>query len=247
MTYYGTTATAAGLVVPKKYVTQVGDEGFRKNPVGAGPYKFVSHTPGVEIVPRGVSRLLAARAVRERLVMKSVPDGTHAGGHAEDRRGGHRVRARRPGRREREAGPAPADRSASRHASINWLEFPRSVGSKSPWADKRLRLAVIHRSIAGHQRGRLVGYCPPTGVIYPRVMNFALQPSPGLRSGEIEAAAGRGGYPKASRRRRLTPIRRSSRWRSRFVNYTERRRHPREDGASWSARPSTPLAREEAA
>src|SRR5262245_54700407 len=28
MTFYGTTATAAGLVVPKKYVMQVGDEGF---------------------------------------------------------------------------------------------------------------------------------------------------------------------------------------------------------------------------
>src|SRR5256886_995696 len=27
MTFYGTTATAAGIVVPKKYVTQIGDEG----------------------------------------------------------------------------------------------------------------------------------------------------------------------------------------------------------------------------
>ena len=50
MTFYGTTATAAGIVVPKKYVTQVGDEGFRKHPIGAGPYKFVSHKPGVEVV-----------------------------------------------------------------------------------------------------------------------------------------------------------------------------------------------------
>src|SRR5437879_4586455 len=50
MTFYGTTATAAGIVVPKKYITQVGDDGFRKAPIGAGPYKFVSHTPGVEVV-----------------------------------------------------------------------------------------------------------------------------------------------------------------------------------------------------
>jgi ABC-type transport system substrate-binding protein len=42
MTFYGTTATAAGIVVPKKYLTQVGDDGFRKHPIGAGPYKFVS-------------------------------------------------------------------------------------------------------------------------------------------------------------------------------------------------------------
>src|SRR5436309_9027643 len=50
MTFYGTTATAAGIVVPKKYVTQVGDEGFRKHPIGAGPYRFVSHKPGIEVV-----------------------------------------------------------------------------------------------------------------------------------------------------------------------------------------------------
>src|ERR1700730_13622960 len=41
MTFYGTTATAAGIIVPKNYLTRVGDDGFRKHPVGAGPYKFV--------------------------------------------------------------------------------------------------------------------------------------------------------------------------------------------------------------
>ena len=30
MTFYGTTATAAGIVVPKRYLEQVGDDGFRK-------------------------------------------------------------------------------------------------------------------------------------------------------------------------------------------------------------------------
>src|SRR5262249_57022627 len=50
MTFYGTTATAAGIVVPKKYLTQVGEDGFRKQPVGAGPYRFASQTPGVEVV-----------------------------------------------------------------------------------------------------------------------------------------------------------------------------------------------------
>ncbi len=35
--------------MPKKYVEQVGDEGFKKAPVGAGPYRFVSFKPGVEL------------------------------------------------------------------------------------------------------------------------------------------------------------------------------------------------------
>ena len=50
MTYYGTHTTAAGWVVPRKYVEKVGDDGFKKAPVGAGPYRFVSFQPGVELV-----------------------------------------------------------------------------------------------------------------------------------------------------------------------------------------------------
>src|SRR3954452_20903020 len=49
MTFYGTTATAAGIVVPKKYLTEIGDDGFKKHPVGAGPYKFVGNKPGIEV------------------------------------------------------------------------------------------------------------------------------------------------------------------------------------------------------
>src|SRR3990172_5895419 len=49
MTFY-TSATGAGWVVPKKYVEKVGDDGFKKAPIGAGPYRFVSFTPGVELV-----------------------------------------------------------------------------------------------------------------------------------------------------------------------------------------------------
>src|SRR5262252_8806992 len=50
MTFYGTFASGAGWIVPKKYVEQVGPEGFKKAPVGLGPYKFVSFKPGVELV-----------------------------------------------------------------------------------------------------------------------------------------------------------------------------------------------------
>ena len=49
LTFYGS-ATGAGWIVPKKYVEQVGDEGYKKAPIGAGPYKFVSFNPGVELV-----------------------------------------------------------------------------------------------------------------------------------------------------------------------------------------------------
>ncbi len=42
--------SSIGWVVPKRYVERVGDAGFKKNPIGAGPYKFVESVPGVKIV-----------------------------------------------------------------------------------------------------------------------------------------------------------------------------------------------------
>ncbi|PON11627.1 hypothetical protein C2W62_43825 [Candidatus Entotheonella serta] len=54
MTFYGTTATSAGFVVPKAYVEEVGEDGFKKHPIGAGPFKFVSHTPGGGVGARGI-------------------------------------------------------------------------------------------------------------------------------------------------------------------------------------------------
>src|SRR5918912_468261 len=50
LTFYGSLATGASWVVPKKYLEQVGDDGFKQRPVGLGPYRFVSGTPGVELV-----------------------------------------------------------------------------------------------------------------------------------------------------------------------------------------------------
>src|SRR3989454_3040270 len=35
MTFYGTSATGAAWIVPKKYVEKVGDDGFKKAPIGA--------------------------------------------------------------------------------------------------------------------------------------------------------------------------------------------------------------------
>src|SRR5438876_6349856 len=50
MTFYATPATGAGWIVPRKYVEKVGEDAFKKAPVGAGPSRFVSFTPGLELV-----------------------------------------------------------------------------------------------------------------------------------------------------------------------------------------------------
>jgi len=178
MTFYGTTATAAGIVVPKKYLTQVGDDGFRKHPIGAGPYKFVSHQPGIEVVLEAWTGYWRRVPNVKRLVMKSVPDATTRavmlksgqsdisyvldGPDAEDIRRDPRLQV-----------------VATKHASIFWVEFADQWDPKSPWSDKRLRLAANYaldrKSI---NEAACLGYCPPAGVIVPRVMDFALQVEP---------------------------------------------------------------------
>ena len=58
LTFYSS-ASGAGWIVPKKYVEKVGDDGFKKHPIGAGPYKFVSFTPGDRAGARSLRRVLA--------------------------------------------------------------------------------------------------------------------------------------------------------------------------------------------
>src|SRR5262249_11084079 len=76
MAFYGTLATSAGWVVPKKYVEKVGDDGFKKQPIGLGPYRFVSHTPGVELVMEANEQYWRKVPSVKRLIFKSVPEAT---------------------------------------------------------------------------------------------------------------------------------------------------------------------------
>jgi peptide/nickel transport system substrate-binding protein len=178
MTFYGTTASAAGIVVPRKYLTQVGDDGFKKHPIGAGPFKFVSHKPGVEVVLEASPGHWRRVSNVKTLVMKSVPDAnTRAvmlksgdadisyvldGPDAESIKRDARFQV-----------------VASKHASIFWIEFAEQWDPKSPWHDKRLRQAVnVALNRVQINQAACLGFCPPAGVIVPRVMDFALQVEP---------------------------------------------------------------------
>src|SRR5215467_15422006 len=178
MTFYGTTATAAGIVVPKKYLTQVGDDGFRKHPIGAGPYKFVSHTAGVEVVLEAYAGYWRHVPHVKRLIMRSVPEGTTRA--AVLRTGEADIAYALDGPDAETVRRDPRIQIvASRHASINWLEFADQWDPKSPWHDRRLRLAVNHAmNRKAINDAACLGFCPPAGVIVPRVMDFALQTEP---------------------------------------------------------------------
>ena len=178
LTFYGTTATAAGLVVPKKYLTQVGDDGFKKHPIGAGPYKFVSHTAGVELVLEAYTAYWRKTPHVKRLVMKSVPDTTTR--VAMLRNGEADIANALDGEDAENVRRDPRLRLLpSKHASLFWIEFAEQWDPKSPWHDKRLRQAVnyaLDRSAISD--AACLGYCPPAGVIVPRVMDYALQVPP---------------------------------------------------------------------
>ena len=52
----------------------MGDEGFKKAPIGAGPYKFVSFTPGVELVLEAFDQYWRKTPTVKRLVFRVIPD-----------------------------------------------------------------------------------------------------------------------------------------------------------------------------
>src|SRR5881628_2367974 len=207
MTFYGTTATAAGIVVPKKYLTQVGDDGFRKQPIGAGPYRFVSHTPGVEVVLEANAGYWRRVPTVKRLVMKSVPEGTT------------RVAMLKKGEADMaflldgpDAETVTRDSrltlAATRHASAMWIEFAEQWDPRSPWHDRRVRLAVNHAlDRKAISETACLGYCPAAGVIVPPIMDFALQVEPPLYNPQkAKQLLAEAGYPRGFDAGDFTPL-----------------------------------------
>jgi len=197
MTFYGTTATAAGLVVPKNYLAQVGDDGFRKHPIGAGPYKFVSHKPGLEVELEAFTGYWRRMPSVKTLIMKSVPEATTRAVMVKTGESDISIVLDGPEAEDIQKNPRLKIVS-SKHASIFWIEFPDQWDPKSPWHDKRLRQAV--NLALDRQRineAACLGFCPPAGVIVPRVMDFALQVEPApydpAKARKLLAEAG---YPK---------------------------------------------------
>lgn len=73
-TFYGTLASGAGWIVPKRYVEKVGDEEFKKQPIGLGPYRFVSNQPGVELILEAYRDYWRKPPHVKRVVLKSVSE-----------------------------------------------------------------------------------------------------------------------------------------------------------------------------
>jgi peptide/nickel transport system substrate-binding protein len=196
MAFYGTLATGAGWVVPKTYVEKVGDDGFKKHPIGLGPYLFVSHTPGVELVMEAYEGYWRKMPSVKRLVFKVVPEATTR--MAMLKRGEVDIAYLLDVPHAQEVKKDPTLKLAfSGGIGIFFLDFFEQWDPKSPWADKRVRLAAsyaIDRQALSD--AETLGASKPAGNFIPRSFEFALpiEPPPynPTRAKQLLAEAG---YP----------------------------------------------------
>src|SRR5919197_1798129 len=169
MTFYGTPATGAGWIVPKKYIEKVGDEGFKNHPIGLGPYRFISHQPGLELVLEANTEYWRKTPYVKRLVLKSVPEPT----------------TRLAMLKKQEADVTyglygPLAEEVQRDPSLKlepvvppgaqWIVFTaEQYDPKSPWADQRVRLAANHAiNRQAINEAETLGHSIISGSIIPR-------------------------------------------------------------------------------
>ena len=207
LVFYATPATGAAWIVPKKYIEKVGEEGFKRQPVGLGPYRFVSMSAGQEIVFEANEQYWRKKPSIKRVVIKGVPDRTT------------RLAMLKTGEADIaylmvgvEAATIKADPKLRLLKTLSpaswWVEFPEQWNAKSPWADRRVRLAatmaIDKQAINEAER---LGYSRLTGSIIPSVMDFALklEPHP-YDPAHAKRLLAEAGYPNGFDAGDLTPL-----------------------------------------
>src|SRR5262249_22342272 len=176
--FYATPATGAAWIVPKKYIEKVGEDGFRQQPVGLGPYRLVRQTPGVELVLQANEPDRRDKRTTKSLHTQGAP------------RRPTRLAMRKAGEAAIgylmvgvEASPIKNDAKLRLARVIPpatwWLDFPEQFNPKSPWHDRRVRLAATMAvDKQGLNEAERLGFSRLTGSIVPSNMDFALRLEP---------------------------------------------------------------------
>jgi peptide/nickel transport system substrate-binding protein len=207
LVFYATPATGAAWILPKKYVEKVGEEGFKRLPVGLGPYRFVKMDPGQELVLEANEQYWRKKPSIKRVVIKGVPDRTT------------RLAMLKTGEADIgylmvgvEAATIKADPKLRLAQVIPtatwWAEFPEQWKPQSPWNDRRVRLAAnLAIDKQGINEAERLGYSRLTGSIIPSIMDLALRIEPypydPARAKRLLAEAG---YPAGFDAGDLTPL-----------------------------------------
>ena len=125
-------------IVPKAYVTRVGDQAFNQQPVGSGPYKFKSWQRGVAVTLEAVPSYWRGASPFPSVVFRAVPDVPT------------RVADLRAGRADLVRGLSPDDAEALKsEASVKVLSIPTERVAylfinalDGPTTDVRVRRAI---------------------------------------------------------------------------------------------------------
>jgi peptide/nickel transport system substrate-binding protein len=207
LVFYATPATGAAWIVPKKYIERVGEDGFKRHPIGLGPYRFVRQSPGVELVLEAYEQYWRKKPSIKTVVIKGVPDRTTrlamlktgeadigylmVGVEASTIRGDARLRL---------AKVVPP--------AAWWVDFPEQWNAKSPWHDRRVRLAatlaIDKKALNEAER---LGFSRLTGTIIPSAMDFALriEPHP-YDPAQARRLLTEAGYPNGFDTGEVTPL-----------------------------------------
>jgi peptide/nickel transport system substrate-binding protein len=171
-----TAASGAGWIVPKAYTEKVGDEGYKKAPIGLGPYKYVSSTPGVDMVFEAFEGYWRKTPSVKRLVLKVIPD--EATRLAALKRGEVDIVYSLRGELAEEV-----QRTSGLTLKPTVIQAPQWVvpldqwDPKSPWADRRVRLAANHAiDRKAINQAITLGHSKLTHSIIPSTFDFYWQP-----------------------------------------------------------------------
>jgi peptide/nickel transport system substrate-binding protein len=207
LTFYASPATGAAWIVPKKYIEKIGEEGFKKQPVGLGPYRFVRLTPGIELVLEANEQYWRKKPPVKHIVIKGIPDRTTR--LAMLKTGEADIAYLMIGVEAETVKADPKLRLAQVIPSaVWWLDFPEQWKPKSPWQDRRVRLAanLAMDKQAINQAERL-GFSRLTGNIIPSVMDFALRIEPyAYDPVQAKRLLAEAGYPNGFDAGDLTPV-----------------------------------------
>jgi peptide/nickel transport system substrate-binding protein len=207
MTFYGTSATGAAWIVPRKYVEKVGDDGFKKAPIGAGPYRVVSFNPGVDLVMEAFEGYWRKVPSVKRLVFRSMPDETTRA--AALKAGDVDISYLLSGPTAQEIKRTPGLRlAAAMPPGVTFLDLPEQWDAKSPWHDRRVRIAAGHALDRNAlNQAETLGLSRPTGGLIPRVLDFArAYDPPAYDPARAKKLLAEAGYPNGFDAGDLTPF-----------------------------------------
>jgi peptide/nickel transport system substrate-binding protein len=196
LTFYAG-ATGAGWIVPRKYVEKVGDDGFKKAPIGAGPYKFVSFNPGVELVLEAFEGYWRNPPRVKRLVMKVIPDESTR--LAALKRGEIDIAYSIRGELAEELLHTPGLSLKPVVVQGTFcVYFADQWDPKSPWHDQRVRLAAsVAIDRATINQALTMGHSSVTGSsVFPDMFEFYWQPpAPIFDQGQAKQLLAAAGFP----------------------------------------------------